>query len=282
MQASLDRDWLLGEPWWWGPGSESPPDFRSGELAPPETWISSTPRIGNIGWIRQRLRPLAWGILRPMAWAPLFLAVTALPLYFPDRTPNDQAFALTSFLIAWTLVIMPLLFARNSQPLSTDSPFSLPLDWVSLFLALAIFPLHILLDSRIGWISYATFWLAYLRTVRLVQDSMQTPPARFLLPIEPSEWKKNMPEPWETLTQAWSRGEIAKVPCEDGHLVVAGASRSGHDFLSLSFVHKSGFVHDPFHVSKEGDTLLSSLLRNPPPIMGREWPGRFISFTEEE
>ena len=118
MEASLDRHWLLGEPGWWGLGKELPPDFRPGELAPSEGWISSTPRIGNFGWVRQRMRPLAWSLLRPLAWAPFFLLLAALPLAFPGRTPNDQVFALSSFALAWGLIFLPLTPCRLAVPLT--------------------------------------------------------------------------------------------------------------------------------------------------------------------
>lgn len=282
MEASLDRHWLLGEPGWWGMGDGLPPDFRPGELAPPEGWISSTPRIGNFGWVRQRMRPLAWSLLRPLAWAPFFLLLTALPLAFPGRTPNDQVFALSSFSLAWGLIFLPLIFSRNSQPMSDGSIFSLPVDWISLSLASALFPLHVLLDSRIGWISYLLFWVAYMRTVGLVQESMRTPPARFLLPMKREDWSGGLSEPWEVKSDKWRRGVLALVECEQGRLVISGTSRGKDDFLSMAFVHKSGFVQDPFHETKSSDAILSSILTAPIPLVGMEWPTRFVFPQEEE
>ena len=73
--------------------------------------------------------------------------------------------------------------------MSDNSLLSLPLDWNSLAIASILFSLHILVDVRFGWLSYGIFWLAYIRTIQLVQAAMMTPPARFLLPVEPEDWE---------------------------------------------------------------------------------------------
>ena len=282
MEAGSDQRWLLGEPSWWNRGYSIPPDFRPGELAPPESWVSSTPRIGNFGWIRQRFRPLARPLLRPMAWAPMFLVATAMPLALPGLTTNDQTLAITLFLTAWALVIIPLILARNAQPMSNNSIHELPVDWISLALGSALFPMHTLFDPRIGWFSYALFWIAYLRTVRKVQDAMVTPPARFLLPIETEDWTGDLPGPWEVLSKHWGRKTIARAECDDGHVAIAGTTTGDSDFLSLTFVHRSGFVQDPFHETLSGNRGLVSALAQPLPITGKQWPGRFIVSLEEE
>ena len=282
MEAREDRHWLLGEPGWWGVEEGLPPDFRNGELPPPERWVSTTPRVGNFGWCRQRLRPLAWPLLRPMAWAPLFLATSAVPLALPGRTPFDQALALGLFAISWSLVVLPLLFARNSQPMSEGSFLSLPIDTTSLALAAAVFPLHVYYHPVIGWLSYALFWLAYFRTVMLVQRAMLVPPARFLLPVEPVDWDSALPPPWEGKSSSWARNELASAPTRNGRLVIAGATRSGQDFLSLAFVHHSGFVQDPFHEGHDGSSGVPGALESPIPLVGLQWPSIFIAPSEEE
>ena len=58
MEAQKDKNWLSGNPKWWGIDKKFPPDYIKGELSPPESWVSSTPKIGNFGWIRQRYKPL--------------------------------------------------------------------------------------------------------------------------------------------------------------------------------------------------------------------------------
>ncbi len=281
MEASLDRQWLLGDPGWRG-GGEIAPDFFPGELSPPMEWVSTTPRIGNFGWCRQRMRPLAWSLLRPLAWAPLFLLLTAIPLAIPGMTPNDQGMSAAFFSIAWCLVILPILFSRNSQPMSGRGLLSLPVDWPSLAIASTIFPLHLILDPLVGWLSYGMFWLAYIRTIQLVQEAMQAPPARFLLPIQPKDWEGGLESPWEVASEKWSRKEIASANLPNGRIVLSGSSRSGQDFLSLAFVHRSGFIHDPFHERSSKEPGLSDLLSVPIPVVGREWPTQFLQPQEEE
>ena len=282
MEAGHDRHWLLGDPRWWGIDGENPPDFREGELSPPPSWVSTTPRVGNFGWCRQRYRPLAWSLLRPFAWAPLFLTLSAIPIAFPGRTPDDQIFSLGFFSVCWILVIVPLVLTRNAQPMSEDGILSLPLDWPSLALATAIFPLHFAYDSRIGWVSYALFWFAYIRTVNFVQSSMSVTPARFLLPMDPTDWSGGLQPPWKEHSTTWSTKEIASAKFDTGRLVIAGASRSGQAFLAIAFVHDSGFVHDPFHENLPSDAGLSRILETPPPIVGTEWPSSLLDNTEEE
>ena len=282
MEAGLDRHFLLGEPGWWNKSDELPPDFKSGELSPPLPWVSTTPRVGNFGWCRQRLRPLVWPLLKPLAWAPLFLLLSAIPLLLPGRTPDDQGTSMFLFSVSWGLVALPILFARNAQPMSDESLLSLPLDWFSLVLASAIFPLHLTIDPRIGWVSYLLYWVAYFRTVQLVQAAMLTPPARFLIPIEPEDWPGEISSDWVVSSPKWSRKRLASADFSNGAAILSGYSRSGQDFLSLSFVHESGFVQDPFHDSSPGGPELSELLAEPLPIVGRAWPSSLIISSEEE
>ena len=282
MEASLDRNWLLGDPDWWNLQGEPAPDFMPGELAPPLEWVSTTPRVGNFGWCRQRLRPLAWSLLRPLAWAPFFLLLAIVPLAFPGRTPDDQVLSAIFFSVAWGLVFLPILFSRNSQPMSDNSLLSLPLDWNSLAIASILFSLHILVDVRFGWLSYGIFWLAYIRTIQLVQAAMMTPPARFLLPVEPEDWEGSLEGPWVVSSAKWSRNLIASADFSNGKLTLTGSSRSGQDFLALAFIHKSGFVHDPFHERSSDEPGLSELLSTPVPVIGRAWPAKFLQFSEEE
>ena len=282
MEASLDRNWLLGDPGWWNLQGEPAPDFMPGELAPPLEWVSTTPRVGNFGWCRQRLRPLAWPLLRPLAWAPFFLLLAIVPLAFPGRTPDDQVLSAIFFSVAWGLVFLPILFSRNSQPMSDNSLLSLPLDWNSLAIASILFSLHILVDVRFGWLSYGIFWLAYIRTIQLVQAAMMTPPARFLLPVEPEDWEGSLEGPWVVSSAKWSRNLIASADFSNGKLTLTGSSRSGQDFLALAFIHKSGFVHDPFHERSSDEPGLSELLSAPMPVIGRAWPDKFLQFSEEE
>tara|TARA_B100001113_G_scaffold236962_1_gene194841 strand:- start:1397 stop:1732 length:336 start_codon:yes stop_codon:yes gene_type:complete len=111
---------------------------------------------------------------------------------------------------------------------------------------------------------------------------MLTPPARFLLPIEPEDWTGKLNPPWDVSSTSWSRKRLAIADLPNGSAVISGYSRSGQDFLSLSFVHKSGFIQDPFHDSSPGGSELSGLLTDPLAIVGREWPSSLIISSEEE
>ena len=253
-----------------------------GEISPPMEWVSTTPSVGNFGWCRQRLRPLAWPLLRPLAWAPLFLLLSAIPLAIPGQTPDDQAVSASFFLLSWGLVVLPILFSRNSQPMSGGSVLSLPVDWASLTIASVLFALHLVIDPRLGWLSYGLFWIAYFRTIQLVQASMMAPPSRFLLPINPEDWEGGLDYPWFVSSDRWTRDTMASARLQNGDLVLCGSSRSGQDFLSLAFVHKSGFVLDPFHERLSKEPGLVDLLSKPLPVVGREWPARFLQFSEEE
>jgi hypothetical protein len=286
MEQGLDGDWLLGESRWWklSQGGK-PPDLRAGEASPPDTWASSFPRKGGRGWIRQRHKPVSSSILLPLAWSPFFLAMTAAPLVFPDRVPYDREVAASLFAISWLLILIPLYMARNNQSMSDDGLFSLPFDWRTFVLAALLFPLHILWDPLLGWISYALFWLAWLRSIGLIQDILSTPPARWLLPIETSGWSSsNLLGPrWEVISENWTTGPMAIARCEHGHLSIGGVSRDGIRFLGLTLVHRSGFVQDPFFESKASHSEVQRILSRPPVEQeGLEWPKRLIVPDEEE
>nr|AIF24592.1 hypothetical protein [uncultured marine group II/III euryarchaeote SAT1000_34_C08] len=286
MEQGLDGDWLLGESRWWKLSQgEKPPDLRAGEASPPDTWGSSSPRKGGRGWIRQRHKPVSSSILLPLAWSPFFLAMTAAPLVFPDKVPYDREVAASLFAISWLLILIPLYMARNDQSMSDDGLFSLPFDWRTFVLAALLFPLHILWDPLLGWISYALFWLAWLRSIGLIQDILSTPPARWLLPIETSGWSSsNLLGPrWEVISENWTTGPMAIARCEHGHLSIGGVSRDGIRFLGLTLVHRSGFVQDPFFESKASHSEVQRILSRPPVEQeGLEWPKRLIVPDEEE
>lgn len=282
MEAQNDQTWLSGNPKWWGNDQTSIPDYRKGELSPPETWISSTPRIGKFGWIRQRYKPLVWALLRPLAWAPFFLIITIIPLILPGKTPNDQLFSSIFFIIAWSLILFPLLFSRNNQPMSQNDFFTIPIDWLFFSLGLLFFIFHITLDQRIGWFSYLFFWISYIRTVQNVQSIILIPPARFLLPIISKDWTGDLESFWKVDSVLWSKKPLARAKCMDGEIVISGTSRNDTDFLSLAYVHKSGFVLDPFHVNHRENSNIERILSLPPTIIGIEWPLEFINNYEEE
>ncbi len=281
MEKGLDHQWLVGEPRWWRlPDDASQPDARKGETSPPESWRSTTSKEGGRGWARQRLKPIVSSILIPLAWSPLFLFLAAVPLALPDRLPaDDQSVAALFFALAWALVLVPLYLARSNQPMSEGSVLSLPFDGGTFAVAAVAFPLHILVDPMLGWISYALFWVAWIRTYRRIEQILQIPAARWLLPIDQSGWNSSfmLPPEWQVISENWTTGSIARVNCEYGHLSIAGVSRGSDRFLALALLDGAGFVHDPFSDGPVGEALAAVLLSQPPVAdPGLEWPERLL------
>ena len=281
MESGLDHQWLVGEPGWWKlPTDSSQHGNRSGETSPPEAWASTNVHDGGRGWARQRLQPLAPSILLPLAWSPLFLLLSAVPLVLHERLPaDDQIVAALFFSLSWTLVLVPLYMARSAQPMSGGTILSLPFDWATFAAASAVFALHIPASPLFGWVSYALFWVAWLRTYRRIEQVLQTPSSRWLLPIDQSRWNSEsvLPPEWQTVSEAWTTGPIATMDCDWGRLAISGASRGDDRFLAIALVDQSGFVHDPFHVGPVGDALAAGSLLKPPVVdRGLEWPERLL------
>ena len=281
MEAGLDRQWLVGEPRWRRlPDDSSQQDAKEGELTPPESWLSTTAQEGGKGWARQRLQPVAPSILFPLAWSPLFLLLSAIPLILPDRLPaDDQSVAALFFALTWILILLPLYLVRSAQPMSEGTLLSLPLDWVTFAGASAIFALHILLSPILGWLAYTLFWVAWFRSFRQIGKILQIPAARWLLPIDQSAWESSsqLSSEWQVISERWTTGSIARMSCEYGHLVIAGASRGSDRFIALALLDGVGFVHDPFSDGSVGKALAISLLSQPPVAdLGLEWPERLL------
>ncbi len=283
MEASEDRFWLLGHPSWWKlEEGEVPPSLRSGEIPLPEAWGGVG--TNKTGWSRQRLRPLAWGLLKPSAWAPFFLIASSFPLAFPGKTPDDQALASVLFLVSWSLLIVPQLLERNSQPSSAGGVLSLPIDWKLLLVGIVIFPLHIEIDPRIGWISFSFFIASMMRSFVMMSDSFVIPPSRLVIPVDTGALNEiTIDGQWNVLSDRWHRGPIATFETENGSLLISGNSRSGFDFVSLAYRHHTGFVQDCFFEGHPESETLSEILSSPPiQFEVAEWPSSFILPVLEE
>ena len=281
MEAGLDHQWLVGEPRWERlPDDSSQQDTKRGESSPPKSWLSTTAQEGGKGWARQRLQPVAPSILMPLAWSPLFLLLSAIPLILPNRLPvDDQSVAALFFTMTWILILVPLYLVRSAQSMSEGALLSLPFDWAIFAGASVIFALHILVSPILGWASYALFWVAWFRSFRQIEQILQIPAARWLLPIDQSAWKSSsqLPSEWQVISERWTTGPIARVGCEYGHLVIAGASRGSDRFIALALLDGAGFVHDPFTDGPVGKALAISLLSQPPVAdLGLEWPKRLL------
>ncbi|MDP6870617.1 MAG: hypothetical protein QGI73_00070 [Candidatus Thalassarchaeaceae archaeon] len=278
-----ERFWLLGNPSWWGiEGGALPPSLRKGELPLPSEWGDAESTRGR--WQRQRLRPIAWGLLKPFAWAPFFLIACSFPLAFPGKTPDDQTVALTLFLISWSLLVIPLLMERNSQPSSGGTILSLPIDWKLLAAGTVVFPLHVELDPRLGWISYSFFVISMIRSFSMMSESFAIPPARFVAPVNRGELGgMEIDSQWTILSERWIRGPMAILATDNGSLMISGGSRAGHDFVCLAYRHHTGFVQDCFFEGHpESEALADALAKPPIQLNNVEWPSVFTLPCEEE
>jgi len=283
MEGPGERFWLLGDPSWWGiQAGALPPCLRKGELPLPQEWRGA--ESTRKGWHRQRLRPIAWGILKPSAWAPFFLIASAFPLAFPGKTPDDQIVALSLFLTSWALLVIPLLMERNSQPSSGGTLLSLPIDWKLLAAGAVVFPFHVDVDHRIGWISYSLFVASMIRSFSMMSESFAIPPARLVAPIENEQLGSMVIDSrWTTLSSRWHRGPIATLEMSEGSLMISGSSRAGHDFVCLTYRHHTGFVQDCFFEGHPEIEDLALVLSKPPiQLSDVEWPSVFTLPCEEE
>ena len=284
MEAHGDRNWLRGDPNWWGlPIDDTPPRIRPSESIFPD--VLTTPiEESRFGWERQRMRPLAWPILKPLAWSPFFLIASVFPLVFKGITPDDQFVSGTLFIISWSLLILPVANARNVQPTSDNSLLSLPIDWLSILLGIIFFTLHTEFSPSFGWASYAMFWIAFFRSINMISEVFMIPPARIILPISRGSWDSSiLSGDWNVSKKIWNRGEIATVPLEEGKLALHGFSRGNIDFISLSYVCKYGFVQDClFKGNTESERINQLLNEFPVTSSDVEWPRNLIPFDEEE
>ena len=121
------------------------------------------------------------------------------------------------------------------------------------------------------------------RTIIKIQTMMKIPPARFLLPIIPRDWNSNVLNgQWSIKTNKWKNGIMANSFFKEGMLMISGLSRGENKFISFCFVHKTGFIHDPFYDRDTNDEKLYKILQKPPLIEGLIWPERFLVTLEEE
>ena len=110
-------------------------------------------------------------ILYTSAWSLFFLIASIVPLIFPDKTPiNDQLLAIILFSISWSLTLIPFLWFSNAN----NEKFTLfPLDYISFCLGIIFFILHIIIDTKLGWIGFFFFFTAWFRTIRNIGDSLK-------------------------------------------------------------------------------------------------------------
>ena len=284
MEAHGDRNWLRGDPVWWGlETKQKPPLIRNLEISIP-SGMGAPSSEHRFGWARQRMRPLAWSILKPVAWSPFFLISSIFPLVFTGNTPDDQFVSGALFVISWTLLIVPVSNARNAQPTSSDNFLILPIDWAFLSLGCLLFLAHIYYSPLLGWVAYAVFLTAFLRSIMMISEVFSIPPARIMSPLEKSSWdSRALPERWEINSRSWSKGKISSTPIGEGKLVLYGHTRQYTDFISISYICKFGFVQDClFESHPHSDEIIAVLEELQFDFSQVEWPIELIAFDEEE
>ena len=284
MEAHGDRNWLRGDPVWWGlETKQKPPLIRNLEISIP-SGMGAPSSEHRFGWARQRMRPLAWSILKPVAWCPFFLISSIFPLVFTGNTPDDQFVSGALFVISWTLLIVPVSNARNAQPTSSDNFLILPIDWALLSLGCLLFLAHIYYSPLLGWVAYAVFLTAFLRSIMMISEVFSIPPARIMSPLEKSSWdSRALPERWEINSRSWSKGKISSTPIGEGKLVLYGHTRQYTDFISISYICKFGFVQDClFESHPHSDEIIAVLEELQFDFSQVEWPIELIAFDEEE
>ena len=284
MEAHGDRNWLRGDPVWWGlETKQKPPLIRNLEISIP-SGMGAPSSEHRFGWARQRMRPLAWSILKPVAWSPFFLISSIFPLVFTGNTPDDQFVSGALFVISWTLLIVPVSNTRNAQPTSSDNFLILPIDWALLSLGCLLFLAHIYYSPLLGWVAYAVFLTAFLRSIMMISEVFSIPPARIVSPLEKSSWdSRALPERWEINSRSWSKGKISSTPIGEGKLVLYGHTRQYTDFISISYICKFGFVQDClFESHPHSDEIIAVLEELQFDFSQVEWPIELIAFDEEE
>ena len=284
MEAHGDRNWLRGDPVWWGlETKQKPPLIRNLEISIP-SGMGAPSSEHRFGWARQRMRPLAWSILKPVAWSPFFLISSIFPLVFTGNTPDDQFVSGALFVISWTLLIVPVSNARNAQPTSSDNFLILPIDWALLSLGCLLFLAHIYYSPLLGWVAFAVFLTAFLRSIMMISEVFSIPPARIMSPLEKSSWdSRALPERWEINSRSWSKGKISSTPIGEGKLVLYGHTRQYTDFISISYICKFGFVQDClFESHPHSDEIIAVLEELQFDFSQVEWPIELIAFDEEE
>ena len=309
MEASADRHWLRGDPAWWPLSRDADdadalaPRERSHEQPAPDEWVAQ-------GWMRQRLRPGLPRLVFPASWSIGLLAMSTLPLVFPDNTPDDQMVSLALFLLGWLLLWSTPVKVANSQPdgrpgrvllwlLFGGGRSTLVRTWSLALAGSALFVLHIIVDVRLGWLAYALFLLLWLDQLQRIAGLLAHPQNLWVLPVVAGELVTDSFGPgWVAEHPRFRRGPLAVRRLADGRrLELRGLTRSRSDFVAMQLRHSSGLLIDPFvdsdsvprfdwlglgGVDMRAEGLQSELRSPPPGLPATVWPARFLSPAEEE
>lgn len=286
MKGTRDSEWMRGQALWY-PASESIPDHLVGEENPGENWdIASSSEVDR-GWMRQRLQPLGPRILYTTAWAPFFLIASAIPLAFPGRTPDDQLVAISLFSASWFLLLLGFRKLQDGLPIPVEGLLKkfYPFDIVLMLPAAIVFLLHILIDSRLGWLSFLLFAIAQYRTIQNLISVAGENSARWLLPINPDDYSEAvLNDGWMGVSTNFRNGTLARwegtLPEYTANLI--GVTRGDSSFVAFTLMHRVGTIHDAFSDTFVSDPRFASLLSSPPLLIaGEAWPERFLATTDE-
>ncbi|MEC9120479.1 MAG: hypothetical protein VYC33_04050 [Candidatus Thermoplasmatota archaeon] len=285
MKGTRDSEWMRGQALWY-PASESTPEHLVGEENPGENWdIASSSEVGR-GWMRQRLQPLGPRILYTTAWAPFFFIASAIPLAFPGRTPDDQLVAISLFSASWFLLLLGFRKLQDGLPIPVEGLLKkfYPFDIVLMLPAAIFFLLHILIDSRFGWLSFLLFAFAQYRTIQNLISVAGENSARWLLPIIPEDYSEAvLNDGWMGVSTNFRNGTLARwegaLPEYTANLI--GVTRGDSRFVAFTLMHRVGTIHDAFSDTFVSDPRFASLLSSPPLLIaGEAWSERFLGITD--
>jgi hypothetical protein len=226
-------------------------------------------------------------ILYTTAWAPFFLIASLAPLVFPGNTPDDQNVALALFAISWLLLFVP--FSKLRDGLENRARANLldlyPFEAGLMTLGTLLFLLHVIIDPRFGGISFAFFAFAQYRTIGNITVSAGHNSARWLLPIESSDFSKDiLAQGWVEVSAVFRNGPLAQWggPLPDYAADLTGVTRGDSTFVAFTLKHRGGTMHDPFSEKLVEKQAFSELFASSPLIIaGEAWPERFIAPAEQ-
>jgi hypothetical protein len=243
------------------------------------------------------------------AWSLAFLVASTFPLLFPDNTPDDQTIASILFFMAFISLLLPAVRISSAMP---DGDGMLMLKWIWFgdgsknltksvglsVLGVVAFISHIVVDVRIGWISYALFLTLWFHLTWRIGTALIPASGRWLLPLGESYDGSKIPDTWVIESKKFRGGRLAFKDLSGGRkLELYGVNRSGDKFVAFHLRHPSSILFDPFVMVNEISSMsrgglgycgprvegLDSDLQQPPiTIAASDWSARFFRPTEEE
>jgi len=294
MEAALDGYWLSGDPAWRPLSEGKPPsDWVDAEIDPPEGWSS---------WRRQRLQPMAARFVFGSAWSIGLLIASIFPLIFPGNTLDDQTISTLLFFSAFTLLIISATRIATAMP-DGDGVQLLKWLWfgdgtVNLTRTVGMpilgglaFVAHIVIDVRIGWVSYILFLALWYHITFRVASTLMPPSGRWLIPLTGEYDDSGIDDSWQVVARGFRGGRLAFKQLSGGRkLELHGVNRGGEKFLALHFRHPSSLLFDPFvDEDKIGKTqnfglgmcgprlegILEELTKPPIDLVAGSWSTRF-------